>query len=224
MSAQIPLSLDRRPVRDFRSYFAGPNQDIVNGLCSAAAGDCVVLSGPKSSGKTHLLSAFAGDREAGQYLAGTALKSIDPAVLASFHRASRVAFDDIDRLVGDPSWERALFIAFNEWRSAGACLVFSVTSGFSWDSVQLPDLRSRLQSGTRLRLRDLGDADNQQLLRTLASARNMILPEDVIRLMIRRLPRDTASLIQWLDRIAEESLRRKRRVSPSLVHSLIRES
>lgn len=221
---QMPLSLDRRPVRDFSTFWSGPNQAVVDSLRCAQPGDLFVLSGPEASGKSHLLSAFSGSIQGGQFLAGRALHAADPEVLRSFHSSRRIAFDDVDHLFGNPQWERSLFIAFNEWRAAGCAIAFSLSPGYDWDSISLADLRSRLHSGIRLRLHELDDDENQHLLCSLAQARNIMLSEEVVRLMIHRLPRDTASQIRWLERLAQESLRRKRRITPALVHALIREA
>lgn len=219
-AVQIPLRLDERPPQRFETFWHGPNHATVQALQQLAVGHWVVVTGPDGSGKSHLLLATAS-RHRGQYLSLPRLLEQGPDTLMAFHDAPCACLDDIAACFGRREQEVGLFNALNAWRANGSTLIMALTETASNEDIILPDLRSRLQWGTTLRLKSLDDDDRFELARHHAGNRNIALADDVIRVLLTRGPRRIGKLLGFIDRMAEESLSRKRRITTRLVHQLL---
>ncbi|MDX1569890.1 MAG: DnaA/Hda family protein [Xanthomonadales bacterium] len=229
-TSQLPLALDRLPPPSFSNFHAGPNAAAVATLRTLAAGNeghWLALVGPGGSGKTHLLSALVSEAvaesEQAVYLSGRWLA--DEARYQALRDCSELrllCIDDLDRLLGNPAGEEALFHTLNDLRAAGSSLAFSVPSGLATLEIGLPDLRSRLATATRVRLEALSDADKIELLNARARGTGIELEPGAAEALLRQVPRDAPSLVGWLDRLAEASLAARRRITARFVHQQLR--
>jgi DnaA family protein len=132
-----------------------------------------------------------------------------------------VCVDDLDRIVGDARWERALFTLYNGLlEHGGALLVASARSPAELD-FELPDLASRLRSGPVFQLAALDDADRLLALQGHALARGLALPDDTARYLLRRTRRDMHSLCAVLDTLDRASLAAQRRLTVPFVRDLL---
>ena len=229
-SSQLPLALDRLPPPSFSNFHAGPNRTAVAILQSLAAGDerqWVALVGPPGTGKTHLLSALVSEAASGAaqalFLSGRWLAEESRyQALRDCSGVDVVALDDLDRMLGNAAGEEALFHTLNDLRAAGSAFVFSVPAGLAALPIELPDLRSRLATATRVRLEPLSDADKLALLETRARGAGIRLETGAAEALLRRVPRDVPTLVGWLDRLAEASLAARRRITARFVQQLLR--
>jgi DnaA family protein len=85
----------------------------------------------------------------------------------------------------------------------------------------LPDLGSRCGAAEIFQLRPLDDAQQEQALRQRASARGLDLPEETLRYVLRRFPRDMTSLGRLLEQIDEASLSAQRRLTVPFERAII---
>ena len=85
----------------------------------------------------------------------------------------------------------------------------------------LEDLRSRLAAGGVFHLRELDDADAAAVLGLRAAHRGLDLPDEVARYLLARVPRDMASLCDWLDRLDAASLAAQRRLTVPFVREVL---
>ncbi len=227
---QLPLALRLAPEADFATYWEGPNAQPVAALRRAARGEgerLVYLHGPPGSGKSHLLQAACrAATEAGRgalWLPLAELADGGPAVLAGLETVPLVCLDGMEAVAGQAAWERALvaLAAAAAAQGAGATLVLAARAAPGALPVALPDLRSRLGWGLVLRLRPLDDAGRAAALRLRAAARGFELPEETAAYLLRRCPRDPASLFALLDRLDRASLAARRRLTIPFVRGLL---
>ena len=229
-SPQIPLPLEPRRACRFDNYVAGPNDAVVAAIRDAAKADesCLLLRGPASSGKTHLLTALChatreGGREA--FYAGLGrMPGNAHSTLEGLEDYDVVCVDDLQSLAGHDAWEKALFRLFNDIRDAGGTLVVATDTPLSKLGLQLPDLRSRLASGLRLKLQPLDEASKLEVMHRYASSLGIELPADVATYLLRRGRRGIDSLLATIDSLREVAFKDKRRITVPLAREVMRGS
>ena len=189
-------------------------------------GEPVYLFGPVGSGRSHLLQAvchLAGD--IGLAVAYLPLADVDarprPEWLEGLHTMDLVALDDVDAVAGNLQWEEALFHLYNRCRESGSRLLLSARVSPAELDCKLADLQSRLAGCLSLGLQPANDDEKILILIARAAARGIQLSTDVADYILKRAPRDMASLMALLDRLDESSLAAGRRVTIPFVRDLL---
>lgn len=229
-SPQIPLALEPpRPDR-FEDFVTGPNKNALRAVQNLLdePGACLFLSGPEGSGKSHLLNAVchaARERDmAAFYIALKRLPEEAAAGLEGLQVLDVVCVDDIDRVVGNPAWERALFRCFNEVRAAQGRLLVASRLPLASLEFGLPDLASRLAWGLRLNLQIPEDAGKLEILRQRAHSLHIELPEDVQAYLLRHGRRDMASLLDVVEKLKDAAFTLKRKITVPLAREVLQET
>ncbi len=224
---QIPLAVELRDSATFATFSAGPNGLAVAFLQTLAAGSgrgCW-LWGAAGSGKSHLLqaacAAAAESNRLAAYLPMTQLAPMGPEALSGWSGQDLVAVDELDVIVGERRFETPLFTLYNELADQGGILLVASETPPASLEFSLPDLRSRLAAGAVFQLAALDEDDAVDALRLRARHRGLELPEDTARYLLRRVPRDMASLCEWLDRLDLASLAAQRRLTVPFVRQVL---
>jgi DnaA family protein len=228
MSEQLPLALRWPAHQRFDTFLVGTNADGVDILRHAArseAIDRVYLSGPKGSGKTHLLiaacaEALAGQRSA-QYLDLQRVAVPGADAIRRFGGSELLAIDNVDAVVGSGAAEHALFDLHNRCLAEGSTLLFAGSDAPSALDLGLPDLVSRLAACTQWPLRPLDEAGRRRALQERAAVRGIELDKSVLDWLFARHARDLATLILLLDRIDRATLVAQRRVTIPFLRRLL---
>lgn len=227
-AAQIPLPFPL-PHLAFGLFWPGANQALFDQLQRVAGGGeerIVYLWGAAGAGKSHLLQAVCNRAGAAARRAAyvpLALKDrLDPSLLEGLEQAHVVCIDDLDRLAGDPAWEGALFNLYNRIRDAGRSLVLAAGCAPGSLPIALPDLKSRLSWDLVFRIEPLDEAERFAALRHRASKRGMEIPDEVLRFLSRRIPRDPHTLFRWLERLDRESLAAQKKLTVPFVKELLK--
>jgi len=226
-SQQIPLQLEpRRPDR-FEDFIAGPNAialDAVRHLLEEPGG-VLFLSGPRGSGKSHLLNALChAALQAGLaafYIALEHLPQEAAAGLEGLQKLDLVCVDDLDSVAGDPVWEQALFRCFNEIRDARGRLLVSSARPLASLPLQLPDLKSRLAWGVRQNLQPPDDEGKLAVLQQRARTLRIEVPLDVQKYLLKYGRRDMASLLAALERLKDAAFVDKRKITVPLAREVL---
>lgn len=222
----LPLRLADHAV--FDSFLSRGNEALVGTLQDIATSHAMPgcwISGPKASGKTHLLQAAcdrAGDRSV--YIPLGLLAGADTALLDGLASRTLVCLDDIEAVCGDPGWERALFTLCNQILEANGRLVIASTGTSRAAGIELPDLQSRLARLPTFRLKPLEEADRGRALQLRARHRGLDLPDDTARYLLTRSRRDMISLYGLLDRLDAEALRAQRRLTIPFVRDILEQA
>jgi DnaA family protein len=226
-AAQIPLPFPL-PHLAFGSFWAGANQALFDQLQRVAGGTeerILYVWGAPGAGKSHLLQAACNRAGAvarrAAYVPLALCERLDPSLLDGLDEMHVVCVDDLDRVAGDPSWERALFDLFNRLRDAGRSLVLAAGVAPAALPIVLPDLKSRLAWDLVFRIEPLDEAERFAALRHRASQRGMEIPDDVLRFLSRRIARDPHTLFRWLERLDRETLAAQKKLTVPFVKELL---
>lgn len=227
-SPQIPLPLEPRRDSGFDDFVAGPNAAVVSALRHLQAEPAVsaFLQGAESSGKTYLLNASchaARDEGKTAFYAGLRRMPKDAwSTLEGLEGMDLVCVDDLDLCAGQAAWEEALFHLYNRLRESGGNLLVASRAKLSALPLQLPDLRSRLASGLRLRLRPLDEAGKLAVLERHARSVGIDLPEDVGQYLLSRGHRSLATLVNTVERLQQAAFAGKRRITVPLAREILK--
>jgi DnaA family protein len=209
---QIPLGVRLRAEAVFGSFAPGLNSEVLTALRSSATP--LWLWGAPGLGKTHLLQAVcAAAGETAAYFPLDRALALPSEALAGFESSKVLCIDDVDAVAGDQLWERALFRLFNDAAELRTRLIFAAAVAPRQAAWVLEDWRSRAAACIVYQLRDLDDQGRIEALRLRAAQRGLQLPDETSEYLLKRMPRDLASLFQILDELDEASLVAQRRLT-----------
>lgn len=223
---QLPLALRAPPDQRFDRFVAAPAGllDQLRALALGRSGDPILVCGPHSSGKTHLLLAAGAEAEAAErrmaYLSLRGLRGRVSEVLQGVE-ADLIALDDLDAVAGMRSDEIAMFDRHNAQRDAGRGILYAAAEAPEALSLTLPDLRSRLAQSARWTLPPLDDAGRAQMLRLRATARGLDFDDAALDWMLRRCSRDPGSLAALFERLDRASLAAQRRLTVPFLRQVL---
>jgi DnaA-homolog protein len=245
---QLPLGV-RIPDRAvFETYFAGPNVQVVEHASRIAARDTAIadlaaaspageqtavgtrsvswLCGAASVGKTHLLQAIvarAGKAGRTGYFPLTELAPLGIGVLEGLNSLDCICLDDLDQVIGQLDWEKALFGLLREIQERDGSLVVSAKAPPALLPWSLRDLGSRFAAAAIFQLQELDEDDQVKALQLHAHVRGFELPDDTARWLQRRFPRDMRTLYDLLDTLDEAALVAQRRLTVPFIRSVLKE-
>jgi len=218
---QLALGVQLRAEAVFASFAVGGNAEILAALRGAGT-DPLWLWGPRGAGKTHLLQALcAAVGETAAYFPLDRGLALPPEALDGFATRRVLCLDDVDAIAGDLEWERALFRAFNEAHELGTRLIFAARAAPQSLAWSLGDWRSRAAAGLVYQLHPLDEAGRIEALCLRARQRGVPLPRETAEYLLKRLPRDLASLLAALDRLDVASLAAQRRLTIPFIRAAL---
>lgn len=222
----LPIELSSEPTLE--DYLPGPNAEALAAVAASAAGKgepFLYLLGHRGTGKSHLLhGACRAAQRAGRRVHAVPLgqPGLAPEILDGLEGLDLVTLDDLDRVAGDPHWERALFDLFNRLREHARALLVAAPAAPEHLGIRLPDLASRLQWGPRYRLLSLDEPSCERLLVETARRRGLLLGPEVVRYVMYHYERDPASLVGLVSRLDRISLREQRQPTIPMVRGLLK--
>ncbi|MDX5358121.1 MAG: chromosomal replication initiator DnaA [Rhodobacterales bacterium] len=191
MNRQLTLDLPLRESRGREDFFVSP----ANALALAALDDWqgwpagkAVLAGPPGSGKTHLAHIWAAATGA-RIVAASALAQADLPSLAR----TAVATEDAEHIGGRPEAENALFHLHNMMAAAGLPLLITAAGPPRDWGLRLPDLASRMQAATLIRLDPPDDPLLHAVLAKQFADRQVAIPAGLIEWLVPRMTRSFAA-------------------------------
>jgi DnaA-homolog protein len=217
---QLPLALRLPVARRFDTFVGAGNEAVLAEVHLAAAGGrdgVIYLSGAEGVGKTHLLLAACAESERvgrrAQYLSLASWSALDGDAVAALAALELVCVDDLDAVIGEAEAEAGLFALANACRDAHVSLLIAARAALPDLPAGLPDLRSRLAQGLRLKLVALQERARRQAVRLRAEQLGLSMDEAAVEFLFRRYPRDLTALMALIERLDRESLAAKRRIT-----------
>jgi DnaA family protein len=224
---QLPLGVRLRDRASFQSFHPASNLatfSILKQIAAAQRSGVFWLAGPRGSGKSHLLQALcvaaAHDRSAA-FLPLRELAPNGPAVLGGWSHSHCVCVDDIDAVLGDLRWERALFNLHRELEEQGATLLISAMLPPRQLKFALPDLASRCAAALLLTLNGLNEDEQRAALQLHAEVRGLELPAESANYLMRRVARDMEQLVALLEQLDLAALAAQRRLTIPFVREVL---
>ena len=225
----------------FENFFVdGRNGETVKFCKSFAEGEIsgvrsLVLYGQRGAGKTHLLIAMSSlireksGEESVFYVSG---KDIREKVatsktyeelkehLGKYEGAVFLAVDDLDAVEGNQEAEDQVFHLYNAVTQNGGWFAVAMTEPpTAWKFSSW--LATRLLWGLAFPVNPVGDDLKASVLKRVAVGMGLTLPDNVANWLITRLPRDSASQMEALEKIDRHSLSAGRRVSIPLAREAL---
>lgn len=226
---QLPLGVRLRERATFDTFVvSSPNLEAVGCAREAAQrGGVVWLWGTEGCGRSHLLQAVCAAAPAAMRagylpfaeLAGAGMAAV--AALEGVGALDLLCLDDIDLALGDRDFEVALFGVYRSLEERRGGIVVAAATPPTARHWALADIGSRFGAAQVFQLRALDEEGQAEALRRRGTARGLELPEETVRWLLRRFPRDMTQLGQLLDRIDEASLREQRRVTVPFVRTIL---
>lgn len=221
---QIPLNLQLRAEATFDNFVSKGNETLIHTLCESNE-QYIYLWGEESCGKTHLLQALCHQAyQQGQTAAYIPLQDEDIAeadILTGLENLDLICIDDLQVIAGQSDWELALFNLFNRVRERGKRLVISARFAANKTGTELADLVSRLNWGVVFQITALQEQDKIAVLQLRAGQLGLQLSIDVAAYMLKRSPRDMASLFKLLGKLDTASLTEQRRLTIPFVRQYL---
>jgi DnaA family protein len=208
---QLTLDLIRPLTPSLDNFVVGRNAEALATLRAVALrqGDgFVYLWGESGSGRSHLLTALAGTRDASLSAASEAIPDFaDPQGL--------YLVDDVD--ARDAPSQQRVFVLMNEVRAhPGAALVTTGRAAPAQLALR-DDVRTRLAWGLVYQVHALSDEEKARALEEHARSRGLALSPDVIAYLLNHMPRDMRTLVAILDALDGYALAAKRAITVPLV-------
>ncbi|MBL4783654.1 MAG: DnaA regulatory inactivator Hda [Porticoccaceae bacterium] len=221
---QIPLPFRLQEAFNFDNFIAADNQLITQSLQTLDQ-PFVFLWGDEGTGKTHLLQATCQLQTqlgtTASYLPFKELITLSSDILDGMANVDLICIDDIHLAFGNAEWEEALFNLFNQIKQASGRLVVSSTLSPQQSSIQLNDLKSRLNSGLALNLASLNDESTIQAMQARAFQLGLELNRDTANYILTRFPRNLSTLWNLLAQLDHASLAAQRKLTIPFVKSTL---
>lgn len=186
----------------------------------------IFLWGLSGSGLTHLLQAACHQaQEQGhsiQYLPLSNMLGYSPQhLLEGLDSQDLVCLDELQVIAGKSDWELAIFHLFNRLRDSGKQLLLAADFGPHQLPIDLPDLRSRLNSGVSFGLQRLNDQEKCSALQQRALRRGLELTDEVAKYILSRASRDMNELFRSLSKLDDASLTEQRKLTIPFVKQVL---
>jgi DnaA family protein len=225
LSRQFPLPVSLRDDAAFENFLAPPASTAGQALALLRdhfrPGTLICLWGGPGSGKSHLARASCRHRYGAVYLPLETLRDVGPTeVLADLDELPLVALDDLDAVAGRSDWELALFGLHNRLVERGGRLLVTARTAPRELPLRLADLRSRLLAGYGFGLPDHDDAECLEIVRFRAHRLGLHLAPDAGHYLLRRAPRDLASLMACLEQLDRAALAHQRQLTVPFIKQI----
>jgi DnaA family protein len=224
---QLPLGVrlpDRAVFSSFLPARNGQAVDHLRGMADAHIAGTSWVCGPDGAGKTHLLQAVSAKASTimrAGYLPLKELVRFGVDVLEGLRQLECLCIDDVDSVVGQREWERAIFGVLQGIEEGGGRLIAAAESPPALLKWALPDLGSRFSASAVFQLRVLDEAEQQAALQLRARLRGVELPDETSRWLQRRYPRDMRKLYELLDTLDEAALVAQRRLTIPFIRKVL---
>ncbi len=203
-------------------------QSLVVAKCNAVAvawidrwpewpGPALVVHGPPSSGKSHLLGLWSNTSDAEIVSVGALQAGPRPRGMRS------VAIDNADKIAGNRSVEEAVFHLYNDLQQSGGSMLLTGRSPVARWPITLPDLATRLRAAPQVAI---GAPDDDALIGVLKkhlADMQMNVTADDLRFAICHIERsfeEAARFAVFLNRV---SFRDQKKVTRRYIASVMGE-
>jgi len=221
---QLPLGINIQDQCTFDNFYFGTNLNLLDQLTEFLERDdfaCLTLWGGTQVGKSHCLQAacqqYADYSFSICYFPLSQFKDDSahflPEILLGLESMDLVCLDDIDLVLGDEEWEKALFLLFNQLRDNKSKLLLTANNNIDYLNIDLPDLRSRLKWDSVLQIKALTDKGKISALQLRCKNRGIELPLDSAEFMLKRSEREMGSLYKSIDDLIANAIIESRRLT-----------
>ena len=212
------------------NFFPAGNEEVFAAFNGWLNGDTdksvLFLHGVAGSGRSHLLQAaccFVSEKERPSIYVPAGEPDISGEFISQLDPESTVCIDDLDQVVGDMHWEEAVLEVHERLLSSNGRLLLAALQPPRALGLTLPDLATRLAAGGVYRIRPLTERELPRAMQLRARRRGLELPDEVVKYLLRRVPRNSEAIFDLLDRVDEAAFAKKRRLTVPFIREFEKE-
>jgi len=231
MFKQLALDLSLDDTFTFRNYWPEANNDLIQAIhhyLDTHLPPLLFITGPASSGKTHLLKAINEHlKENRQTVISLSMKDmldVTPNILDGMEQLDTMIIDDIDAIANHPAWQEALFHCYNRSQDKQCKWIVSAKEAPAQLAFSLKDLQSRLSHGITWALKPLDDATKTKILQFRAHKLGLQLPDHVAEYLINHYARDMQTQINYLETLEKASLSSMRKITVPFIKEILQQN
>ena len=232
-SKQLLINFPARPEFNFSNFVISEGSrfsfDSAINFCSDSHTlyQSLFIFGQKNLGKTHLLLSIGNQvAEKGAkalYMQGMDfLKKVGESIQTQLSDVDYFLLDDVEDLTSSKLAQEKLYHIYNTIIEKGGKVAF--TSYSSPEKIEGAEnyLTSRLQWGMLAEIKPIDDDTTAKIIHKLAQDINLTLPENIIRFLLSRIPRDFISIQDAVSTLNQESYSQKKKVTLSLAKKALK--
>lgn len=228
MSAQIALGIDLRDDATLESFVSGDNDNILEVISNFIVTPdlekrILVLTGPKGSGKTHLLQATCYQAEdlgyTSIYLPVRQIKDPNSNYLDGMQSINLICIDDAELIIGKQLFEQRLLDFLNSLEiNSGKAIIALNESSINYSN---SDLQDKLIMSYNMPILPLNDKQKLEAIKSRAQNRGIIVDERVAKFLIRNSKDDLSGLFKHLEKLDLASLEKQRKLTIPFVKDVL---
>lgn len=234
MQLVLPVTFSKQD--SFDLFVPGQNLQLVEhiknlienkqGVTQQSQRICVV-TGAKSSGKTHLLLAACEYSEQfdlrHQYIDLQGMQQLPPQALLGLVNQDVVCLDNVQLVDNNKQWQTAIFDVINQFiESNNKLLLISTRSHPDLMNYRLLDLKTRLDWGTKFTILPLKDDLILKALVLHMQALGFVVEQEVAKFLVSRCKRDMHQLMSMVKTLDEVSLAKQRKITIPFVKTVLK--
>ena len=142
-------------------------------------------------------------------------------ILSNLDSLEALFIEDLELMEISEDWEKAMFNLINECRISGTKIYLSSNIVPKDLPISLKDLASRLSSFTAIEMPEITEEEKIQALLQSAKRKGFLLDDKTIKYIINYTSRSLSDLLRLLNELDSFSLKKKKKISPSLVREMV---
>ena len=145
-----------------------------------------------------------------------------PDIFKNLGTLEVLLIEKIDQLPQETDWEIALFSLINEALSSKTKIYLSSNLVSKDLKIELIDLKSRLSYFTAIEIPEITDEEKKEALSQSSKRKGIHLDKKTIDYIVSHTSRSLSDLLKLINELDIYSLKKKRKVTPSLVRELLK--
>lgn len=215
---QLPLDLPIETRLEAEDFLISPSNEIAFHYLEKWPNwpdRVLLLTGPESSGKSHLAAVWSAQSRAWTEKASDIVLDRVPHLVSS----GALVIEDCDQSTLD---EHAMFHLVNAARERGTYLLLTARKGPMEWNIKTPDLISRLRLAPEVKIDRPDDALLNAVLFKLFIDRQLVIDTTIIAFIQSRIERSIAAARDFVERLDREGLARGKPITRSLAAQLLK--
>ena len=203
-------------------YFDSSNMEVKDAILSDRD---IFLYGINKTGKTFLLQSlcnhYSGIGKSSLFIPLKDVKDLGSQITDSLEGLDLICIDDVNLIEGDEDWEMALFNLINNCLLTNCRLVFCSSLNAININFTLKDLISRIKKIDRIEIYPIKKNNLPNAIKFIAKSRSIQLGQKEIDYLITYSERSISNLIQIIEKLDQQSMELKRKISIPLIKEVI---
>lgn len=144
-----------------------------------------------------------------------------PEILKNLESLEAIFIEDFDSMEFSEDWEKGMFNFINDCHISGTRIYLSSNKVSKELSITLTDLDSRISSFTAIEIPEITEEEKIKALLQSSERKGFLLDQKTIQYIISYTSRSLSDLLRLLNELDSFSLKKKKKISPSLIREML---